>query len=106
MHKTLSEYQVVTTLFYTGDVQLGSSKEVVVAWWGSFAHPLCRISDINTIIVNPEDGETMICSQATGWMEYIINLYKETPVVADMFSSYGMEEYNYLIFQLLLSLLL
>lgn len=87
------------TILYTSDttiplggVQLGSSKEIVIAWWGNYHHSLCTISDdVNTIVVHSEEGDTMICSQCTTWIEYILNLC-ERPIVADMFSTYGMYE--------------
>ena len=41
-------------------VQLGTSTEVVVAWWRNHSHPLCReTSDINTIVCLPDEEDTM-----------------------------------------------
>ena len=72
-----------------GGIQLGSSKEIVVAWWGQHKHPLCKVDpSVNTIVCHPEDSDTMICTQSTSWMEYILNL-GQTCSVADIFSSCG-----------------
>lgn len=55
-------------------VQLGSCIEIVVAWWGQHPHPLCHgSSSTNAIVCHPDDEDTMVCSQATGWMQYIIH---------------------------------
>ena len=44
------------------------------AWWGQPELSLCSIcdADINTIVCNTEDEETMVSTQSTSWMEYIL----------------------------------
>ena len=71
-----------------GGVQLGSSTEVVVAWWGEHTHPLCRANpDMNTIVCNPEEEDTMVATQATGWIVYLLK--RQKCCVADLFSPSG-----------------
>ena len=62
----------------------------MAAWWGDHFHPLCReTSDINTIVCQPaaDDEDTMIASQATGWITYLLK--RQVCHVADMFSTSG-----------------
>lgn len=70
-------------------VQLGSCKEIVVAWWGQYRHPLCH-NITNAIICSPEDEDTMACTQATGWIHYVVR-NSPSDGVADVFSATGTE---------------
>ena len=47
---------------------------------------------MNTIICHPEEEDTMIATQSTGWMEYILvqGQKKLDCAVADVFSKCGM----------------
>ena len=77
--------------FYSGDVELGTSKEVLFAWWGSNAPPtghlLSEGQDINTIVCHPLEENTLISEQATGWMGYLL---RQQPVmVADIYGTHG-----------------
>ena len=59
-----------------------------MAWWGDHTHPLCREDpDINTIVCQPEEEDTMVATQTTGWMLYILK--KHVCCVADLFSTSG-----------------
>ena len=53
---------------------------------------------VNTIICHPEEEETMICTQSTSWIEYIL-AQGHNSSVADMFSSCGMfmSTYRYIL---------
>lgn len=72
-----------------GDVSLGVSSELVVAWWGHPTHPLCLGSghSINTIVTHPEEEDTMVSNHSSGWISYIIKANECS--VAEIFSSAG-----------------
>ena len=66
-----------------------------MAWWGDHSHPLCReTSNINTIVCQPDEEDTMIASQATGWIIYLLK--RQVCHVADVFSTSG-KYYKYMI---------
>lgn len=80
---------IICAAFLAGCVQLGSSSQIVVAWWGHHEHSLCQSnSTTNTIVCNPDDENTVASSQSTGWIEYILS---ENEVVSccDIFSDCG-----------------
>ena len=87
-------------LHFVDGIQLGSSTEILVAWWGNHPHPLCRQDpDINTIVCQPDEEDTMVATQTTGWMHYILK--KHTCSVADLFSVSGkMSDFSLLVLAL------
>ncbi len=80
---------------HPGDVELGSSKEVVIAWWGSSTPPTGHIlaegQDVNTIVCHPQDEDTMMAEEATGWIGYLLK--QAVKQVADIYSSSGKKHY-------------
>ena len=81
-----------------GVVQLGSSKEIVVAWWGHPEHSLCQNNaTMNTIVCHPDDENTLASTQSTGWIEYILS-EGQLVFCCDVFSDCGksMVTYNVL----------
>ena len=71
-----------------GDVELATSNEVVVAWWGSSTPPkghiLAEEQDVNTIFCHPQEENTMLSEQASGWMNFLL---KSQPMqVADIYA--------------------
>ena len=69
-----------------GDVDLATSSDVVMGWWGEMQHPLIQEQSINTIVCHPEEENTMISSRPTGWMLYLL---KNCTAAADIFSVSG-----------------
>lgn len=74
-----------------GDVSLGMSEEVVVAWWGKEAipngHILLEKPEINAITCHPEEEYTMTTTTNSGWMNFLLNCNPK--VVADIYSDSG-----------------
>ena len=77
---------------YAGCVQLGTSSEIVVAEWGNEPSVLFQDSSINTIICLPEEENTMVSTQPTGWMSYLLHSI-EAPRAAELFSDSGIYMY-------------
>ena len=50
------------------------------------SHPLLQEQGINTIVCHPEEENTMISAQPTGWMVYLLN---NCTAAADIFSVSG-----------------
>ncbi len=79
------------------DVELGSSKEVVVAWWGSSTPPkghiLAKGPEVNTIVCHLQEEDTMLSEEATGWIGYLLR--QGVKRVADVYRSSGKyHQYN------------
>ncbi len=56
-------------------VELGTSKEVVV-WWGAsmppMGHILAEEQQENTIVCHPQEEDTTLSEEATGWIGYFV----------------------------------
>ncbi len=63
------ELMCITTwlcLAIASDVELGTSKGVVIAWWGYSTPPMCHIladQGINTIVCHPQEEDTMLSEE-------------------------------------------
>ena len=58
---------------HAGNVLVGTSKEVVLAWWGPEDHIL-QDPKVNSIVCQPEDEDTLITTvQCTGWIKLLLS---------------------------------
>ena len=68
---------------------MGSSSEVVVAWWGHPQHSFCQNDlTMNTIVCHPDNEDTQIATQSTGWIEFMLS-EGQTVFSCDIFSDCG-----------------
>lgn len=67
----------------------------MVAWWGPSKPPVGHIlaegHDINTIVCHPQDENTMVADEATGWIGYLVKQVGRQ--VVDIYSSSGKKHY-------------
>lgn len=75
-----------------GGVQLGTVQEVVIGFWGK-THPprghtiLSEGPHVNSIICFPQDENTMVAEEATGWIDYLCTSRPKR--VVDIYSDSG-----------------
>lgn len=73
------------------DVEFASSGDLVIAWWGSGKLPLGHIlnldPDIDTLVCHPQDENTIIATQPTGWMKILLK--PKPKFVVDVYSISG-----------------
>ena len=74
----------------SGDIDLATSKEVIIAWMGDGSPPaghlLVEHHDVNSIVCCPQDEDTMVSVQATAWLGFLVGGAKH---VADIYSKCG-----------------
>ena len=74
-----------------GGVSLGTSEEVVVAWWGQVSipkrHILAEKPEVNVITCHPEEEYTMLTTVHSGWINFLLN--SNPKLVADVYSVSG-----------------
>ena len=63
-----SEGEICVTWVDVGLIDICRRRPIwilIVAWWGQHRHPLCTFDEMNTIVCNPEEGDTH--SLLPGW---------------------------------------
>ena len=76
---------------HAGNVLVGTSEEVVLAWWGPGSVPedhILQDPKVNSIVCQPEDEDTLITTvQCTGWIKLLLS--QGSQFVADVYSGSG-----------------
>lgn len=73
---------------HTGDIELGKSEQMVVAWWGQQlpTNHMLYSTDVNAIVCHPQEEDTMVSQKATGWVGYFV---WQANGVADIYGVHG-----------------
>lgn len=76
---------------HVGDVQLGTVKEVVIGFWGKnhppVGHILSEGPHVNSVICFPQEENTMVSEEGSGWIHYLC--MSKPKGVVDIFGESG-----------------